>query len=203
MKSILVALTEFLLLAALMFSIRLMTTIDKGVFLSGASEATAIQYAQEGLLLFSVAMFSLTAWQRPESRGFLVLVAGFFGCMFIREFNNLLDRIAPGFWLYPALLLAISSIIYARFCKHPVLEPMAIFTKTRPYAHLMIGVLIVIVFSRVFGSGSLWRELMMSDYHEGYKKIIQEGLELLGYVLIAYGSFLTYRDNIVLPDQQR
>ena len=62
------------------------------------------------------------------------------------------------------------------------LKPTVV-TTNRPYA------------SRIFGSGSLWSELMMGDYQAGYKKIIQEGLELLGYVLIVYGSWLAYRDK--------
>jgi len=195
MKSILVAFAEFLFLAALMTSIRLMTLIDRETFLAGASEDTVIQYAQESFLLLSAILFSLSAWRRPESRGFLVLVAGFFGCMFIREFNNFLDNIADGFWVYPAVLLAVTSIVYARFCGRTVLAPMAMFTQTRSYAYLSIGLLIVIIFSRIFGSGSLWSELMMGDYQAGYKKIIQEGLELLGYILIVYGSWLAYRDK--------
>jgi len=55
--------------------------------------------------------------------------------------------------------------------------------------------LIVIVFSRIIGSNSLWRELMGGDYQWAYKTIIQEALELSGYVLIAYGSWLAYREK--------
>lgn len=193
MKPILVALTEFLFLAVLMISIRLMAGIDGETVIGGNSEDTLTQYAQEGLLLLSAALFCISAWRRPESRGFLVLVAGFFGCMFIRELNNLLDHIAPGFWVYPAVLLAVISMVYARFCGGTVLAPMAMFTQTRAYAYLSIGMLIVLVFSRVFGSGSLWEDIMMGDYQSGYKQIIQESLELLGYVLIAYGSWLAHR----------
>lgn len=195
MKSILVALTEFLFLGALLFGISLMVTIDRETFLAGGSENTVIQYTQESLILLSAILFSLSAWRRPESRGVLVLVAGLFGCMFIRELNNLLDNIASGFWVYPAVLLAATCIVYARYCGSAVLVPMAKYTQTRSYIYLSIGLLIVLLFSRVFGSGSLWRELMMSDYQVGYKKIIQEVLELQGYVLIAYGSWLAYRNK--------
>jgi hypothetical protein len=195
MKSVLVALTEFLFLAALLTSIRLIITIDGEIILAGASENSVTEYTQEGLILLSAILFGIGAWRRPESRGFLVLVAGLFGCMFVREFDNHLDRIAHGFWVYPAVLLAVTSIVYARLCGRTVLAPMAVYTQTRSYVYLSIGLLIVIVFSRIVGSNSLWRELMGDDYQWAYKTIIQEALELSGYVLIAYGSWLAYREK--------
>jgi hypothetical protein len=195
MKSVLVALIEFLFLAALLTSIRLIITIDGEIILAGASENSVTEYTQEGLILLSAILFGIGAWRRPESRGFLVLVAGLFGCMFVREFDNHLDRIAHGFWVYPAVLLAVTSIVYARLCGRTVLAPMAVYTQTRSYVYLSIGLLIVIVFSRIVGSNSLWRELMGDDYQWAYKTIIQEALELSGYVLIAYGSWLAYREK--------
>ena len=59
----------------------------------------------------------------------------------------------------------------------------------------IVRLLIVLVFSRVFGSHLLWRELMGGDYDWAYKAIIQEALELSGYILIAYGSWLAYREK--------
>ena len=194
-KSILISLAEFLFLGLLLVSIRFIVGIDKEAFLSGASENTLTQYTQESLLLFSAVLFGVCAWHRKESRGFLVLVAGFLGCMFIREFNNQLDLIMHGFWVYPALLLAVTCIVYARFCDSEVISPMATYTQTRSYIYLSVGLLIVLVFSRVFGSGSLWKDLMMLDYQGAYKKMIQEGLELFGYVFIAWGSWLAYRNK--------
>lgn len=195
MKSILIALAEFLFLAALLIGVRFIVAVDAGTILAGASEYTVTEFAQEGLILFSAILFGVSAWQRPESRGFLILVAGLFGCMFIREMDNHLDKITHGFWVYPALLLAVTSIVYASFSGRAVLVHMAAFTQTRSYVYVSIGLLIVIVFSRVFGSGSLWEEIMMSDYQWAYKTIIQEGLELSGYFLIAYGSWLGYRNK--------
>ena len=147
LKPFLVAFLEFLLLAVLLTSIRFMALADAETVLAGDSESTLTQYSQEALILLSAILFAICARQRPESRGFLVLVAGFFGCMFIREFNNLLDMIAYGFWVYPVALLAISSIVYARFSSGQVLEPMVEFTRTRSYAYVSMGLLIVIIFS--------------------------------------------------------
>ena len=58
--------------------------------------------------------------------------------------------------------------------------------------YIFIGLLIIIVFSRAFGTGSLWHDIMGDDYDTLYKNIIQEGLELFGYGLVLYGSMLFY-----------
>jgi len=157
-------------------------------------DSSVTESMQEGLLLASALVFWFHASRNPEERGFLVLVAGFLTCMLIREFDFLFDRIGPGFWQWPAVMTAALSIGYAsRTGRGTIVEPMARFMESRTYVHLAIGLVIVIVFSRVFGSGNLLWENIIVEYQHLYKSVIQEGLELLGYVFVAWGSFLTLR----------
>jgi hypothetical protein len=68
---------------------------------------------------------------------------------------------------------------------------MADFVDTKPYFYTMVGLIFVLVFSRVFGSRTLlWGPAMGPEYSGTFRNILQEGLELLGYVFIAYGSGL-------------
>jgi hypothetical protein len=47
----------------------------------------------------------------------------------------------------------------------------------------------LVLVAGVFGNGSLlWSHVMNSDYEQIFKDALQEGLELFGYVFIAYGS---------------
>ena len=52
--------------------------------------------------------------------------------------------------------------------------------------------MVVVVFSRVFATGSLWQIIMKDNYLVYYKDVIQEGLETLGYSLILFGSIMFY-----------
>ena len=58
----------------------------------------------------------------------------------------------------------------------------------------MFGLLVVLVFSRTFASkGFLWNHLQDKNFPSSLKSIMQEGIELMGYAFIAYGSCLFLR----------
>ncbi|MEN8200411.1 MAG: hypothetical protein ABFR63_10110 [Thermodesulfobacteriota bacterium] len=187
---------ELLLLTMLMVIVPSIISIDAVVIGGGIPENSATEYVQEVLILFSSILFGIGALRYPESRGFFVLVAGLFGCMFIRELDAYLDAVTHGFWLYPTLLLAFGSILYSIRCRGNVTAPMAEYTETKSFVYVAIGILIVLVFSRIFGTGHLWREVMGSHYHSSYKAIIQEGLELVGYALIFFGSAMFFLQKV-------
>ncbi len=158
----------------------------------GVPEDSVTEMTQAALLLISAALFGCSAWREPGTRGFFVLVAGFFLCMLVRELDEFLDEVWHGFWLVPALGVAILTIaLVLVLWRDSVLRPMAEFIDTKPYFHLLFGLIVVLVFSRIFGSGSLmWERIMGPDYTRISKAALQEGLELFGYVFIAYGSWL-------------
>lgn len=186
---ILKALVEFMLLAVITLLPAATVYIDIVVMGHELADRSVTEDIQEILILLSALMLLYGAWRLPASRGFLVLVAGFFACMLIREFDELLNSISHGFWIYPALLIAIVSIGWAIVCRDTVLVPMAAFIGTRAYYNILFGLLVVLIFSRIFGSGNLlWTDIMGEDFHWVYRSAIQEGLELFGYIFIAYGS---------------
>ncbi len=179
---------EFLILAVMITAVPAIVALDIEVFLHRSSEVSVTELTQETLIFLSAIMFGIVAWRQPDSRGWLVLVAGLFACMFIREMDHWLDKVSKGFWVYSAMLTAISAIMYSVRQRKDVLPAMAAFTSTRSYPYIVTGLLVVMLFSRLFGTGSFWQEVMTENYHPAYKRIIQEGIELLGYMLIAFGS---------------
>lgn len=180
---------EFLFLSVLAFLPALTVHVDINVIGHGLGDYSVTEYVQETLLFLSAILFWYGAWKNPQSRGFLLLVAGFFTCMFIREHDELFNSISDGFWLYPAILTAIATIGAVIVYRETVLTPMADFTETKASHNIFFGLLVVLVFSRVFSSGNLlWIDIMGDDYKWLYKSAIQEGLELFGYIFIFYGS---------------
>ncbi len=181
---------EFVFLVVLIAAVPAIVLMDTVIIGHGIGETSITELMQATLILLSALIFAVSAWQHPQARGCLVLVAGFFGCMFIRECDYFLDKIAHGFWFYPALLLACGAIAYALHYRHTIVSPMAAYIDEKYHTYITIGLLILLVYSRLLGTGILWREVMNEDYQSLYKSVVQEGLELLGYVLIAYGSVL-------------
>jgi hypothetical protein len=179
----------FILISLLSAGVITVINIDYFFLENNLSEQSLTEVFQQLLLLASVAIFSWSAYKEQESRTFFILVAGFFGCMLLRELDYYFDMIVHGFWFYPTILLASSVIIYSIKNDEFLLRSVRSFGQSKAYFNILIGLVIIMIFSRLFGSGTLWKEVMNEDYHHIYKTIIQEGLELFGYLFLFIGSF--------------
>lgn len=189
---------EFFILTFLALLPVLTVYIDLVILGNNLGEISVTEFTQETLLLASAFIFWYGAWKKPNIRGFLVLVAGFFSCMFIREMDAFLDEIWHGFWFWPALFMALGTILYARYvAKNTTLKPLTNFISTKPYFLILIGLIILLVLSRTFGSGNLLWHAILAENSSRAKTVVQEGLELFGYAFIFYGSLVFhYRDFV-------
>jgi hypothetical protein len=184
----------FILISLLSAGVITVINIDYFFLENNLSEQSLTEMFQQLLLLASVTFFAWSAYKEKESRTFFILVAGFFGCMFLRELDYYFDMIVHGFWFYPTILLAISVIIYSIKNDEFLLKSVRSFSQTKAYFNILVGLVIIMIFSRLFGSGTLWKEVMNEDYHHIYKTIIQEGLELFGYMFLFIGSFYQLKE---------
>ena len=190
---------ELLMVALLSLLAPLIVAVDVGVTRRGVTESSLTELTQEGLLFVTASIFLYAAWRDPRARGLHVLAAGFFGSMVARELDSVFDHVWQGFWLWPALGLAVGAMAYVATAERDtVLWPMADIIGTRPYFYLGFGLVVVLLFSRVFGSGELlWEHVMGAGYQHAFKTTVQEGLELFGCVFIASGAglLLWYRQR--------
>lgn len=186
---------DFVFLAALTVAAPLIVYVDVVLLgLDGIPEISVTEISEEALFFISAVLFLVEARRRPEARGFLVLVGGFFGCLLFRELDFLFDDISRGFWMLPTFLTLAASLTYAMVHRKTILPGFAAFADSRSCVYISIGLLIVILYSRMFGSGQLlWEKIMGPAYRSIYKSIIQEGIELYGYTFIFYGSCLLRR----------
>ena len=191
-RALMKTITLFLLLAVMIATVPITVTFDVVQLDNRVGETSVTELTQELLLAISVLLFLITAIRRPESRGFLVLVTGFLACMLIREGDMWFDLITHGFWVYPATLCAAVSIYLAIRSRGTISSSMDNYTRSQSFAFMAVGLLIVLVFSRLFGTHGLWQEIMQHNYDPFYKTVIQEGIELLGYWLVLAGSVLNY-----------
>ncbi len=186
---------EFFVLVAMAIVVPAMVYFDIAVLGNTVGEVSATEITQELLVFMTASIFWYKAYREPAARGFWVLVAGFFTCILIREMDFLLDGIVHGFWVWPGTLVAVVSIFLASVpFKGRVLQPMAAYVGTKPYFFMIVGLAVLLVFSRIFGSGNLlWERLLGAGYSANFKSALQEGLELLGYFLIGYSAVLSSR----------
>jgi len=190
------AFIRFFLLVAAVLWVPLAVILDVVVIGHGMPEHGVTEISQELLLLLTCGFFTLLAFKQPQSRGFTILVAGFFFCMLIRELDFLFDAIQHGFWKYIVSVIVLLSLLLAAIFRRSVVSPMARSTTSVAFHYMLIGLVIVLFFSRVFGTGTLW-EMVLDDvsYTPLIKNTVQEGTELLGYILIAWGALHYYREQ--------
>ncbi|ARN55643.1 hypothetical protein [Sedimentisphaera salicampi] len=177
---------EFLTLAGISMIAPLCVYLDITVLDRRLSEVSATEIMQLVILFICGLACTRNAFRFANCRGMYTLIAGFFFCMLIREMDAFFDQISHGFWVWPALAAAGFSIwLSAAKYRDSLLLPFREFLKSKAFVHMAYGMVIVLFFSRVFGSGRLiWNSISGSIDSSLYKGVIQEGLELLGYVFI-------------------
>lgn len=187
----------FMLLVLAMLWVPVAVLLDVVVLKHGMPEHGVTEISQETFLFISAIIMYLMAFRLNHQRGFLLLVAGLLLSMLLRELDYLFDYIQHGFWKYPVTGVILFSFVLAAIFRNSIIAAMADATRSYPFAYILAGLAVVLFFSRVFGTGSLWGAIL--DAGAGVqatalvKNSVQEGLELLGYVLILYGTVMFAR----------
>lgn len=146
------------------------------------------EYLQASLILSCALAFAVHCRQQPSSAASMSLIIGFFTAMFIRECDAYLDEIRHGVWVYPATLVSATAIATAWKHRKNLASSMNEFVCSRGFAPISMGLLLIHVFSRLFGNSGLWQVTLGDMYHTNVRDAVQEGIELLGYVYVAYGT---------------
>lgn len=199
LKSIKKAVILYLFLVLAMLWVPAAVYLDVVVLKHGMPEFGVTEISQELSLLVITLLFYWMAIRLSHQRGFLLLVAGLFLSMLIRELDNIFDLIEHGFWKYPVTGVVLISFMLAGIFRSTILPAMVEASRSHPFAYILTGLAVVLFFSRVFGTGSLWTAVL--DSGAGVmapalvKNSVQEGLELLGYLIILYGSVLFARQH--------
>lgn len=185
-KTILNGAAEFflaaLIAAGVIGCIYLDVTVNQNI-----KENSFVEFSQEVLLMATTIIFAVQA--TTKRHGGLWLVAGFFGCMLVREFDAFFDQIVHGAWKYFALVIIVFVFFKAwRLGKENTITTLSAFMKTRSFVFIFIGLLIVLVYSRLFGMGELWHSIMTDHFNRTVKNVVEEGSELWGYALVFWGS---------------
>ena len=154
-------------------------------------EWSLVELTQLGFLVATVLAFVRLARARADERGFAVLAAGFFGCMLIRELDAVWDLLFHGLWSILVAALAAASLGYALRQRQATLDATARFLRSRPAAVMTIGLVLLLIYSRLFGMTTLWHGLLAENYVRVFKNAAEECTELLAYTLIM-ASALTY-----------
>lgn len=188
------AFMQFFLAALAVLIVIICIHVDVNISNNSLTEASVTEIVQESVLLLIVLIYVFLAWRRRTQRQCNVLIAGFFLSMLIRELDALFDLIAHGSWLWFALITAISSIAYSLRKPICTVNQLVEYTRSHSYGMLISGLLVILVFSRLFGMSMLWQNVLQDGYLRDVKNIVEEGTELFGYVLCLIASLNYAKD---------
>lgn len=183
-----------LMIVAISIVVNLSIRLDYVVLGTGVAELSVTESLQ--LIMLAIASWSFISLskQMPQLKHAAILISGFFAVLMIREMDYWMDMIHPGSWVVPALLVTALSCVKAYQGGKGTVNEMAEIL-SNPHMKLLIGsVVLLIVFSRLYGMGSFWHHVMDVNYIREVKNISEEGIELLCYSLIALSAFRARRE---------
>jgi hypothetical protein len=165
-----------------------MIWLDVAVFHTEILEISFTEISQELMLFICALLF----WFSPgdvDQKGFKILAGGFFACLLMRELDGLFDPISHSAWCLPFSVIAIVCLVKGFNAQHRdnTFAALSAFSRTPAFGTLSTG-LGVLVFSRVFGMGSLWHMILGDGYARLAKTTVEEGIELLTYSMWLAGS---------------
>lgn len=188
------AILRVLFYAAIMYGISeiiyldSITLTDTGKF----EENSFTEWTQEiFILLCSILYFTVGRYDRSIT-GFTGMLSGMALMAFIREFNNYFHAWFRGAWQIFVLIALILTIIYVYRHRDTLVKPFYDYLKLPAFGVTMSGFVSLMVFSRLFGRGKMWRNILEVEELGGptrwVKNAAEEGTELLGYALILIGT---------------
>jgi hypothetical protein len=183
---------EFVGLMVATVMVPVIVYLDVAVLSNGMREDSLTEYLHQGLLLVTIVFLTRAAFKFSEARGYLLLGITFFSSLFIREQDAMFDSIFKGFWKVPVLIILLvgGGLVYRN--RSTLIGPWLRHFEMRSATFIYIGVLLLLAFTRTFGTGTLWEAVLAENYTPKFKTVVQEGLELMSYTLITYGALTSY-----------
>lgn len=160
------------------------TITDTGKF----GENSYTEWTQEAMLLLSsILFFALGRYDRTIT-GFSGLLSGMMFMALIREFNNYFHTWFSGAWQLFVLVALVITLIYVYRNRETFIKPFYEYFNLPAFGVSLAGFVTLMVYSRLFGRGIMWRNILGLEELEGpsrwVKNAAEEGTELLGYALL-------------------
>ncbi|AMN47920.1 hypothetical protein ACG33_12590 [Steroidobacter denitrificans] len=187
-RAVLAAAARLLVLSCLISAPILLLWLDVQWLGNAVGEFSVTEFTQLTLVAVTMLLFFHLAWRSREDRRFAVLAAGFFACMLIREIDAVLDLLLDGLWQGLVTLVSVTSLTYSLFDWRATLRGMARLAVSRAGVMMIVGLAILLAYSRLLGMGWLWQGLLEAGYLRLFKNAIEESTELLGYIIILTAS---------------
>ncbi len=151
-------------------------------------EGGPVETLQLLMLLGASAVFMAGTLFVPAFRYLWLVLAAISMFAVSRELDLWLDRLLPwvGWQIGFALLLFAGVVTYV-YRRELVLQ-IARFIESRAFSILWAGFIVAVPFAQLIGHGAFLKLVLGEAYVSGYKRVVEESGEIIGYFLILIGS---------------
>lgn len=152
-------------------------------------ELGPVEILETVFALLSAIIFLFAGRLNRNNQSFAVMVSCFFFCLFIRESDYLLDvLVCRHAWKVLVALVFVCSAFYFAHHFQEIVASILDFVHYSSFGVFMSGLLVLLVFSRLFGYGVFWKEILNVGQYRMVKTIVEEGVEQMGYFLLLISS---------------
>ena len=183
MKSILITFIRLLFYAFLMFLCTI--PIEADFELGQANESGAIEMAQESILFITILIGFMSLAFTKHFKTFMSALSLFIGMHLIREFDAWFDDVFPALGWFPFVLVLLFIIIVILFKNLKFfLNQFKTLSHTLGFGILLISLVNLHVFTRLYGKPSNWDNIMGDKYLYSVERASEESVELVAYMMI-------------------
>jgi hypothetical protein len=151
-------------------------------------ESSWTEWTQTALLGTTLALALYSSVFMSALQSTAILLVGLSAASLIREQDYLLDHVHPLAWESLVVLVTLPVLLLSWQRRERLTAELRVYTGTYAFGILVAALITTYVFSRLFGTGAFWREVMGEAYVPIVKTVVQEGLELYGYLLFAVAT---------------
>ena len=163
-----------------------------------------IEWFQFSVLVAASAVFLFGGWRLAHFRQLFLLMAFVSIFAAIRELDVFLARAIPGVGWKIGFIVILYAIGSAYTKRKSVKRQLPPFVASSAFVILWAGFLVAVPFGQLIGHGAFLEVVMGDDYNRDYKRVIEETLETMGYLLVLIGSFESVLQlRMAAPDQLR
>lgn len=147
-----------------------------------------VEWFQE-IQLFIAFLFLIFSLKKNKTlQPAIIFMAGCLAMAEIREFNNFfIDHVFHGAWSILVCVAAIITIYFLYQQRKNLLSSFNHFTQTPAYGIVLCGFFVTFIFSRFMGIPDFWHNVLGKNYTRHAERMAEEGIELIGYTMIAFG----------------
>lgn len=178
-------------IAIFLFTYTLPYTLERGD-IAAFKENGFIEWVQVLILVGATFLFFFTGTLNKSMHFVFIVLSCFTAFAVIRELDALLDSLVPCIgWKFGHLFLAFAAFLLFRHWRI-FLSQLRIFLNSKAFVILWAGFIVAVPIGQLIGHSDFFGSLMGNNYSRDYKRVIEETLELIGYLLVGISSIEAY-----------